>query len=134
MVGKYTVTYDDLASERRFPDVIAHGGYPVDIHSSDGTEKNGDGGIKKFEYGTMYSVPYRAIVNDHVKNLLTVGRCLSAEFEAVGALRVSPMAGAVGHAGGVAAHLAAQNGCPTDEIDVKRLQEILLSQGAFLEL
>ena len=135
IVGSYTVTSEDLSSEKKFTDVIAHGGYPVDIHSlKKGEENEIPDGIKKFEWGTMYSVPYRALINDKVDNLITVGRCLSAEFEAVGALRVSPMAGATGHAGGVAAYLAAKNDSNVHNIDIKEMQKILLEQGAYLEM
>ena len=135
IVGSYTVTSEDLATEKKFPDVIAHGGYPVDIHSlKKGEENEIPDGIKKFEWGTMYSVPYRALTNDKVKNLLTVGRCISAEFEAVGALRVSPMAGATGHAGGVAAHMAAKGDCNVHNIDIKKMQEALKEQDAYIEI
>lgn len=135
IVGSYTVTTEDLASEKKFPDVIAHGGYPVDIHSlKKGEENEIPDGIKKFEWGTMYSVPYRALINDKVKNLITVGRCISAEFEAVGALRVSPMAGATGHAGGVAANLAAKADGNVHNIDIKMLQKKLKEQNAYLEI
>jgi len=135
IVGTYTVKAADLFGEKKFDDVIAHGGYPVDIHAlKKGEENEIPEGIKKFEWGTMYSVPYRALINDKIDNLITVGRCISAEFEAVGALRVSPMAGATGHAGGVAASLAASGDGNVHNIDVKELQKVLVDQGAYLEL
>ncbi len=135
IVGTYTVTTEDLASEKKFSDTIAHGGYPVDIHSlKKGEENEIPDGIKKFEWGTMYSVPYRALTNDKVDNLITVGRCISAEFEAVGALRVSPMAGAIGHAGGVGAYLASKNDSNYHNVDIKELQRVLIDQGAYLEI
>ncbi len=133
--GTYKVTSADLFGQKRFDDVIAHGGYPVDIHSlKKGEENEIPDGIKKFEWGTMYSVPYRALINDKINNLITVGRCISAEFEAVGALRVSPMAGATGHAGGVAAYLAVRGNGNVHDIDTKELQKILVEQGAYLEI
>ena len=91
-------------------------------------------GIRKMPWGTMYSVPYRALINNQVTNLITVGRCISAEFEAVGALRVSPMAGATGHAGGVAASLAAKKDGNVHNVDIKELQKVLKEQKAYLEL
>ncbi len=133
--GTYKVTSADLFSEKKFDDVIAHGGYPVDIHSlKKGEENEIPDGIKKFEWGTMYSVPYRALINDKTENLITVGRCISAEFEAVGALRVSPMAGATGHAGGVAAFLSVRGDGNVHNINIKEMQKILKDQGAYLEI
>lgn len=135
IVGSYTVKAADLFEERKFDDVIAHGGYPVDIHSlKKGEENEIPEGIKKFDWGTMYSVPYRALINDKIHNLITVGRCISAEFEAVGALRVSPMAGATGHAGGVAAALAVKGDGNVHAIDIKEMQKTLIEQGAYLEI
>ena len=35
-----------------------------------------------------YDIPYGAIVSKDIDNLLVAGRCISAEFEAVGSARV----------------------------------------------
>lgn len=135
IVGTYKVTAADLFKPEKFDDVIAHGGYPVDIHALKKGEENAiPEGIKKMPWGTMYSVPYRALINNQVSNLVTVGRCISAEFEAVGALRVSPMAGATGHAGGIAASLAAKADGNVHNIDIKEMQKILKEQRAYLEI
>jgi len=131
--GIYTITLEDITSCKKFDDVVAHAGYPADVHNPHGTEE-----IVKEEdnvkYGSMYSVPYRALVNDKVDNIITVGRCLSATFEAHGAVRTTPIVGAVAQAGGVAAALAVKNGQNTRDIDVKEMQRILLSEGAYLDI
>jgi len=101
--GCYTLTGDDIHSRRSFPDTIAHTGYPVDIHSPDGA---GTAHVKP-AWGTYCNIPYRCLINDQVNNLITVGRCISVDFEAQAAVRTTPTMGAVGQAGGVAAALAA---------------------------
>jgi hypothetical protein len=134
--GLYVLAEDDLLSCVAFDDVIAHGGYPIDIHPPAGerpqkshAEKQGRG---RLNWGAVYGVPYRSLLNAAVDNVITVGRCISATFEAQGAIRVSPIAGAIGHAGGAAAAIAAQKGVKPQDINAKELQQTLLSQNAYL--
>lgn len=126
--GVYTLTAEDLLECRQFEDTIAHGGYPIDIHSPDG-----EGTFSQhLEWGDIYSIPYRTLINDHIKNIITVGRCISVTFEAQAAIRVSPIAGAVGHAGGAAAALAIKDKKLPAEIDIKKLQNAIREQGGYL--
>lgn len=131
--GIYTLKQDDILAAKVFEDTIAHAGYPIDVHSPDGEEEviKDDMHIKP---GVMYSIPYRCLVNEKVSNLITVGRCISATFEAQGAVRTTPTAGAIGHAGGAAAYLAVKNNTACPEINVRELQYILKQQGAYLEV
>lgn len=131
--GLYTLTLEDIVTAKKFHDVVAHGGYPVDVHHPEGK-----GEVVKEEdnikIGTMYSVPYRCLVNHQVTNLITVGRCISATFEAQGAIRTTPIVGAIAQAGGAAAYLAVKNGQKTMDINIKEMQDILINEGAYLEL
>jgi hypothetical protein len=133
--GMFVLTPEDLITCRKFEDTIAHGAYPIDIHSPDGA-----GPAKKLlkktrlDWGEMYNIPYRCLVNSKVSNLITVGRCISTTFEAQGAIRVTPIAGATGHAGGAAAALAVKNNVKVCEVNISVLQETLRKQGAYLEI
>ena len=66
--GLYTLTAEDIINCRSFEDVIAHSGYPIDIHSpdSDGLDH------VRLKWGSVYCIPYRCMVNSQVKNLITV--------------------------------------------------------------
>jgi hypothetical protein len=132
--GRYRLSKDELLACRRFDDVIAHGGYPIDVHSPEpiyNEELLAEAfALKKGDY---YSIPYRCLVNDSIENLVTVGRCISADFKAQGAVRVSPIAGAVGHGGGVGAALAWKHEIPARDVSTAELQSILRDQGAYLE-
>ncbi|NLY98233.1 MAG: FAD-dependent oxidoreductase [Clostridiaceae bacterium] len=129
--GLYTLTHEDILKGTKFEDTIAHAGYPIDIHSPDGKEVavKDDMHIK---HGTVYSIPYRCLVNKDVVNLITVGRCISATFEAQGAIRTTPTAGAIGHGGGVAAYLSLKHQTIPKEVPGKELRRILIEQGAYL--
>lgn len=137
--GTYVLTLEDLVNCVSFDDVIAHGGYPVDIHPPKEDEAHkklrakimGQG---HFRQGEIYSIPYRSLINPQVKNLITVGRCISTTFEAQGAIRVTPLAGAIGHAGGAAAGLAAKEKIDFSEMNIRELQQTLKEQGAYLQV
>ncbi|MDF7797939.1 FAD-dependent oxidoreductase [Pontiellaceae bacterium B1224] len=126
--GRYTLTGQDVVERKSFPDTIAHTGYPIDIHSPDG---EGTDHVKP-EWGTFCNIPYRCLVNDQISNMITVGRCISVDFEAQAGIRTTPTMGAVGQAGGIAAAIAVQDGAAVGDVDVGKLQEILLKQGGFL--
>ena len=129
--GKYTLTAEDILERKTFDSVIAHSAYPIDIHNPKGV-----GTDSRFlsEKGTYYSIPYETLYCAEIKNLLTAGRCISASFEAQAAIRTTPTAGALGHAAGVAAALAAKGDGDVSGVCIRDLQRLLLEQGAYLDL
>jgi hypothetical protein len=126
-LGEYVLTEEDLMEGRQFPDTVALGSYPVDIHSPDGTES-------KFAHikAPCYGIPYRCSVPLKVENLLVAGRNISATHEALGSTRVMFTCMAIGHAVGVAAALASQSHTLPRRLDVKALQGELLAQDAII--
>ena len=128
MVGCYTLTAEDILSNRVFNDRIAAFGYPIDIHSADDAGTNST----FLAEGTYYTIPYRCLINNAVPNLMAAGRDISCTFEAQASTRVSPCCAALGQAAGCAAALAAESGCLPTAIDVAVLQNALLADGAFL--
>jgi hypothetical protein len=140
VVGLYTLTKEDLLAGRRFDDTIAYSGYPIDVHPPEG-ERSSEEIRRRTEEdkfhekrGHVASIPYRCLVNDQVDNLITVGRCISTTFEANGAIRTTPIVGAIGHAGGAAAAIAATEGLAFKDIDVRKVQGVLRQQNAYLEM
>lgn len=127
--GKYKLTAEDLLSNRMFPDAIAMGGYPIDVHSPDGAQTN----HRYLKPGSWYSIPYGCLVTDQVKNLLVAGRCVSATHEACAAIRVTPIVMAVAQAAGTAAAQSAKDGHPANALDTDKLRQTLRDRGAFLE-
>lgn len=128
--GIYTLTAEDLLEQRQFEDTIAHSGYPIDIHSPDGEGTK----HQKLVWGGMYSIPYSCMITESVKNLIVIGRCISATFEAQAAMRTTPTTGAIGHAGGVAAAMAVKMGTTVKDVNIKDVQTVLKEQGAYLEV
>ncbi len=78
-------------------------------------------------------IPYRCLLPDGIDNLLTAGRCCSAEFHANGAMRIIGPAMGTGHAAGLAASIAVTENISPREIPGTRIRELLISEGVDLE-
>jgi hypothetical protein len=77
-------------------------------------------------------LPYGCLLPQKVENLLVAGRCISAEEEAMGQLRLIPVCSATGEAAGTAAALALKQGVSPRHLKVSLLQRTLIEQGVNL--
>ncbi len=89
--GKYIYTIDDLRSGKRFNKPALVSNYPVDVHSKD---KN----ASTLEQTVEYQLPIESLMSYNYDNLFIVGRGLSADFYAQGALRVQGSCFSMGEA------------------------------------
>jgi ribulose 1,5-bisphosphate synthetase/thiazole synthase len=111
--GVKTVRLADLKAGTQLPDVIGVGGASGGGHGP-------------------WQIPYGALVPRSVDNLLAAGRCISAELRMADLVRLIPNCFVTGHAAGVAAAVAVQDGCCPREVDVAKVQTILRQQEAYL--
>jgi len=128
ILARYTLTADDITEARPFQDTIALGGYPIDVHAV--TKASTD--TVHLRPDTVYHIPLRSLLPESPRNLVVVGRCISATHEAAAAFRVTPIAMAIGQGGGVAAAEAVRLGVDPAEVPFPRIRERLLAQGARL--
>ena len=129
--GLYKLTLDDLMDGRVPEDSICLASNSVDVHGRYGPLSNEYAAIKN---GRWYGIPYRVLVPQGMENLLVAGRCVSAESDAAGAIRVMPPSMAMGQAAGAAAAIAVHRKQPIYDVDTSLLQDHLRQQGAFLDL
>ena len=127
--GAYEIAVDDIVQARHFKDVVACNAYPVDLHSPKPEIPSLHCHLKAGQY---YTIPYRALYCPEKAELLVAGRAISGAFEAQAAFRTTPCVGAIGHAAGAAAALAARMTGDVRSVDVDALQDLLVSQGACL--
>lgn len=127
--GEYILTGEDLLSSERFEDTIALGGYPIDIHNPTGKNTK----TEHLKDGQFYYIPLRSIEVKGLDNLIVSGRCISCTHEACAAIRVTPIAMAIGQAAGCAAAECVLNGGVVRNIDYSKVKEALLGQRAILE-
>lgn len=126
--GRHRLTGRELITLHAFPDVIAMGGYPIDIHAPSAEETH----TQHLQPHDVYQIPLRCLLPVKVNNLVVVGRCISATHEASAAFRVTPIAMAIGQAGGVVAAEAVRTNVTPPEVPFANVQAILRSQGAHL--
>lgn len=127
IVGAHTISAEEYVSAFRYPDSISRGAHPIDIHVAHGASQN-----ITFLKSPAY-VPYRALYSPGFCNLLTAGRCISADKTAFASLRVQASCMGTGQAAGVAAAMAAAAGSTVDGIDINALQTRLRELGAVLD-
>ncbi|MDR0902608.1 MAG: FAD-dependent oxidoreductase [Opitutaceae bacterium] len=124
--GLYTLTAGDVLGARPFPDSVALGGHPIDMHRADSSGQS-------VQFLTApYQIPYRALVPEGSENVLVAGGTLSATREAFGSARVQAQCMALGQAAGVAAALCAQGGESVSKLDGTALSARLRADGALV--
>ena len=109
--GEYIMTVEDFAFHREFDDVIAW-------HST----------ICRINDSAPIEIPYRAILPQKVENLLCPGRHLSSDNVAIDWLNLIPQCVGTGQAAGIAAAVALSDGTSVRNVDIKKVQDILVAQ------
>lgn len=136
--GVYTLTIEDMESDRSFEDVIAVFPRFYDMLAPDGNME-GDGSVEGKGYkGHIYEavvgsrsfqVPYRSMLPANVSNLLVAGRCMSADHVAESGVRAISLCMMTGQAAGAAATLAVRDRTTPAGVDIRELQDTLRAQG-----
>lgn len=126
--GAHVLSVDDVLSLRDFEDNVGLNGWPVEKHVRGDTEWT-------FLDGRGYhQLPWRMLVVPDLRNVLVAGRCASATHDAQASIRVSGPCFVMGEAAGLGAAVAARDRVAPAAVDVAKLQERLLEQGATLEV
>ncbi len=126
--GEHILTVEELKDCKMFRDRIAVGNYDIDIHNPDGSGTS----HYFFPKGKYYSVPYRCLIPKGSKNLLVAGRSISVVHEVQASIRIMPIVCTLGQAAGTAAALSADGETTVGNVDIKKLQQTLLDNEAFL--
>lgn len=78
-------------------------------------------------------IPYRTLVPMSIDNLLSVGRCCSAEFHANGSMRIIAPAMGTGQAAGVAAFISITRKKRPRDIDGREVRRLMIEEGVRLD-
>ena len=109
--GEYVFTRKDFVTHQEHDDVIAW-------HST----------ICRLNDSAPIEIPFRAILPKKVENLLCPGRHISSDNVAVDWLTLIPQCIGTGQAAGVAAAVAAAEGTKIHDVNIRKVQDILVSQ------
>lgn len=132
--GDYMLRQQDIIEQTDFEDVVAFGGWSIDLHPADGvfSEKPG---CNQWHSKGIYGIPYRCYYSKNVSNLFIAGRIISASHVAFGSSRVMGTCAHGGQAVAMAAALCKKYSVQPAEIGnkyIKDLQQNLLKAGQHL--
>lgn len=152
IMTQHDVSSPDIASDPLFPDRVAFGGWPVDLHPPLGfyTYKQvpvpediraslpHSGDEPAFQHGvhkSRYSIPFRSLYSRNISNLMMAGRDISVSHVALGSTRVMLTCATMGQAVGTAAAICVQQQTTPRGVYEKRLEQLqqqLLKDGAYI--
>ena len=118
IVGEYYITEDDLERTEPFEDTIA-------------VFADNDRGERSLVNPKVY-VPFRALLPKGINGLIVACRAFSADHEFSEFFNLIPHCMCFGHAAGIAAAMAVQQGIEVRDVEFAKLREKLLEEGAIL--
>jgi len=163
IVGEYVLADADVVTAAKFPDGIARfpeffdTHHPTDarlgfirhVHLAEpkapavcrpaqcGTEMHPQGSPGGYEARVnpldYCEIPYRSLVPRGVDNLFVVGRCMSAEFNAIAAVRVIATSMTTGQAAATAASVCLKEGIAPRQLDGAVVRRMMIEEGVALD-
>ncbi|MEA4966239.1 MAG: FAD-dependent oxidoreductase [Oscillospiraceae bacterium] len=124
--GDYVLRGEDVLGGAAFPDGVARGAYPSDVHDP-------MGGPTQFRFirgGGSYEIPFRSLLPVGLDNVIVAGRCLSADQVAHGTARIMGCCLSQGEAAGTAAACCIRERKQPRQLDGAALKKMLLGESA----
>ena len=112
------LTNDDVFSAKKSARSIAKSAWCIEAHGADGI-------FMFYLQDDYYDIPYDALVPENIPNLITAGRTLCAEHEALASARVTAQCFLMGFAAGKAASIACRQSIGFGEVDVDELARLI---------
>lgn len=132
IMGRYTLTKEDLMAGRTFPDAVVHKAFfCLDIHNPAGPGQS-EHDERCPTSPIPYDIPFSAMCPLGCDNLITSGRCISGTHVAHSSYRVMRICMAMGQAAGAGAALMHQTHTNTETIDPQRIRQHLIDRGVAL--
>jgi glycine/D-amino acid oxidase-like deaminating enzyme len=130
IVAEKMILEQDFLEGRIFEDTIALAGRHFDLSRKQGQPLQNEanrlgGGIARIPYGSL--IPRGSV------NILAAGRCIGADGQTLGPVRIMSTCFAIGEAAGTAAGYAVKEGKAFKDIDIYQLRNTLRNNGALIE-
>lgn len=131
LCGEYVLTVNDLITAKDFEDGIALSAYHWDMPNP---KKPGDQPFANVSCLSPYTqIPYRSLIPRELENLIVAGRCISAEREVLGPVRVMAPCIAMGEAAGIAAADMLTDGRSFRDADIDRIRAEIKAHGGYVD-
>lgn len=138
LTGDCILTQHDVVHHPGFPDTVAYGGWPIDLHPPEGIFGKGHpGSTPPMTFPGIYPIPFRCLYSRNIDNLMMGGRNISVTHVALGTTRLMATCALCGQAVGTAAVLACKYGLSPREIGrnhIRELQTMLAEDDSVLPM
>jgi hypothetical protein len=139
-VGPMTLTQAAVLEGQIFPDTVAYGGWPIDLHPPTGIDAITETPCSQHYFDHLFGIPLRCLHSINVDNLFFAGRNISATHVAFASTRVMATCALMGQAVGTAAAVLSRDlnagqetiAELTTPARVREIQLELLRSDAFL--
>lgn len=137
---KNSLSYRDGQTSAEFPNAIAIGGYPLDLHNA-----CSDGNLE-WEFGETersmttnrprgtFQVPLDILIPKNVDGFLAAEKNLSMSRLSAGAIRLQPISMMTGQAAGALAAISSKLGIPLRKVHAVTVQKMLVKHGVSISL
>ena len=125
--GLYKITMDDLIDGKEYEDAVV---ITPPMHSFNHFPDS----VNDPNAEIPMWIPYRALIPQHLDNLIVGGRCMSSDVEAHNWLNLIPHSVLTGQAAGTAAALCVKDGVQPRNLNIKELQAYLKAQNIYLPM
>lgn len=131
--GLCTVTIEDALSGKHYEDTVAATTYNFDLPDPLRPSYDPMMGDAKKPHArrkhVVIRIPYRSLLPKEMNNLIVAGRCISAEREVLGPIRIMGPCMMMGQAAGIASAMAKEHSCWYSAVPTKELRNNLWAAG-----
>ncbi len=113
-----TLTNEDVLNARKCEHPVAKSAWCIEAHGKDGI-------FMYYFDNEYYEIPYEAMIPVGVRKLITCGRAISAEHEALASARVTAQCFLTGYAAGCASALSIDTGLDYENLDFAELRRMI---------
>lgn len=113
-----TLTNDDVLKAKKVSHPVAKSAWCIEAHGRDGI-------FMYYFDNEYYEIPYEAQIPVGIGNLITCGRAISAEHEALASARVTAQCFLTGYAAGCASSLSMDHGRGYEDIPFEELRALI---------
>ena len=128
--GDVVLTERDIVEQTQFNDVIAFGGWSIDLHALEGIYSD-DIQNRHYILKGIFRIPFRSCYSVNVENLTVASRCMSVTHVAHGSTRLIATLSMIGQAVGTAAWICCRDGITPRRLYETKIDELKRTLGRY---
>jgi hypothetical protein len=130
IVAEKMITEKDFLEGTVFEDTVALAGRHFDLSRKGGQPLQNEANRLG---GGVAHIPYNSMIPRGSENIIAAGRCIGADGQTLGPVRIMSTCLAIGEAAGTAAGIALKSGNGFKDVDIGTLRSVLKKNGAIVD-